>query len=855
MAKRFHCTYLSLDGIQWGVEIYDDDFTGTSTAFVMDDPGGAEISWEGENNSRFNPVIPTACSIPFLVESATHFALITDLVAADEGRFTVKILKDSAVYWLGLIQADQVEHEDLFYTARFQFAISAVDGVARLEDLDYNNAGSAYSGRQTLKQHLYNVLGRLPTNSFFAAGDLYLEARLNWVTGAMSPGDDLLNSVLFDHAVFTLRDSSGNNEFASCYDILSEICSLLGARFFQDAGRWMLMQVNEFDSNSLTFSRYNKTGGALTADTRSIVLTLDQASDNFRLTGNRFGYLPGLSQAVVAYKHDANDSNLGTGLEWSNAASTLDFVAAIKYKTGQPVKVRVSGTIEFTSELFPTYTTLNGYTPHRLKFRMTFLADPVSGSDLYYKRDSVVNTNAWNIVYKPQGISVGTLDYCDIWSDLVNDVTDNQRQLLNFDFQFEVTADADLYMRMELETVIGVNDHVFNNATESRHTWRLKNPNIQITDQDDTEESSDENVTIYRATNAAAPGNSAKLKIDLNLGDGPNDNATHRLTDAAGESTGSWGVATDESLNHGDLLAREILAGQKLPVRKIIGKVASSQWTPNQKLATGVRGYVFGGGKYSTRMDEWNGEWWQIDYDSNDVTLEEQEQHPTADIFNDTTVAPDAILNPWGSNPLRPPRIPPPTPPNNPLPEPQRDKDGLRPDIVILDAVKLTTTSDPILAGTTITSIPVEAFDGVMALTGQTITVVRPDIGLRIDFEVAADYAPNDTSVSVVSKTVDTFLPDSSFVVVPNDQIISRVNGLQDAYEIVSGVTTTATVTTITLPASATLAEQRRRVDVFALSSGLKLVPGYAFDIISTTELQFYSSQFGEDIEIRVRNI
>ena len=160
MAKRFHGEFYNLRGSVFQVEIWDLQFNDTSTEVKLAEYG-YNIRYANENSERWTPVIGSECEIGVYITDNTVEALITDLAASQEGRFTLRITRGAgaALQWVGRIMLDISIYEDIQFP--YLFTIKATDGIAALKNIPYNNNGVAYFGNKRLTEHLTNALTKL----------------------------------------------------------------------------------------------------------------------------------------------------------------------------------------------------------------------------------------------------------------------------------------------------------------------------------------------------------------------------------------------------------------------------------------------------------------------------------------------------------------------------------------------------------------------------------------------------------------------------------------------------------------------------------------------------------------------
>lgn len=133
MATRFLAAFGSEKGGSYLVYIDDSDFAGSTTDFKVE---RLEITWQGETEERFSPIIGSRAKVSMIVNSATLETFVTDLIGAAEGRFTLKVGHDlfgsDPWTWNGFILPDLVAVEDTDLTVGYVFSVEAVDGIGSL---------------------------------------------------------------------------------------------------------------------------------------------------------------------------------------------------------------------------------------------------------------------------------------------------------------------------------------------------------------------------------------------------------------------------------------------------------------------------------------------------------------------------------------------------------------------------------------------------------------------------------------------------------------------------------------------------------------------------------------------------
>ncbi|MCB0587016.1 MAG: hypothetical protein KDD06_17055, partial [Phaeodactylibacter sp.] len=483
MAARFSAISSSELGTSYTVEIHDSSYGGAATDIEIQ---GFTLTYDpDEQEDPITPIIASSLTFNISIQPGTQSALntfISDLVGADEGRFRVKVLKSSAIWWSGFILTDQISVEDQDWADKLSgFTIRAVDGISRLKDLDYNNAGTAYSGRVTVKEHLFNLLGKLGTDDFYGATDPFLFTINRWYESGMSAAvaNDPMTYTYIDHQVFVTVDDEGNEEFTDCYEVLRQLCQLYLCRFYLSNGVYRFDQISEYREATVTRHKYY-TDGTNYANTSSEDLGVVEDSDDVIRLGNvnaRTFYFAPARKINLKFAHQ-NNYNYLAGQEWDADADASFSLAVIGQAS---FRLWVRGTLDHSAD-FATDSDFpyNGVV-HEFRFVITA---EVGGTTYYAKRDYTVNTNG-TVVYDQATWTTTSSDRFKLVSnrnylDAVTSTTDVNFQTAALpgsgDFA-NVTFDVNHFAVYELPT--------FNGASPApTESWKFYNAVLQLAADD-----------------------------------------------------------------------------------------------------------------------------------------------------------------------------------------------------------------------------------------------------------------------------------------------------------------------------------------------------------------------------------
>ena len=609
--------YTDLLGIDYEIYIDDTDYASTENTFVVKSDG-FRLQYEGEAGERYNPIIPSSVSFTMRVQNSTDEALIAAMIAAEEGRFKIKILKGGNLFWVGFVLTDITSIKDAYFP--YDFEIRAIDGLTRLRSIDYNDNGTAYTGRETFLEHIFNCFDKLDFDYFHGASDSFLETVTNWyeTNHNVVTGLDPLTVSNFDHTVFiSVNKTTKRERFFSCYDVLENIATIWGARLYFSDGSWRFEQPG-LRAGSFPEWRYDKTGSFLTYSNTSYDKTIDGTTAGARTNGGVYTYFPALDKVCITYKH-LDDANLIDGLTFSSdvTPSTID-LGQVDVVDGES-RFRFVGTLNYTATW---YDFVNPQT-FRLIYRLQ-----IKVGDYYLRRDVLLTQGTWeySIIYW-----AGTPSYFEIYTDayyITDPINPEISDSINVSFVtpplyvFDDTIPLDVSIKFEFAEIRNTqNTQILFSGVQ---TYVMGNAEFQFLS--DGSKVTTSSGSTYCANNQLASTNTEKLELETVMGDGPQNGSFSKIKVL--DASADWVVSSEWRINDAgsdftiqELLIREILSGQKLPVKKYQGTVLGSI-TAQNKLVDGAFEYILLGGTYIAGKDEFRGTWYVIDTDYTNIGLD-----------------------------------------------------------------------------------------------------------------------------------------------------------------------------------------------------------------------------------------
>lgn len=737
--------------------IHDSSYSGTVIPFDLAADGIVE-EYNPEDKGRNQAILTSSMEVTMLVTSDVE-TFKDDVVNAAEGRFILEVLKDGNKYWYGYILADQFTLQDVPNSIGRRLKIRATDGISRLKKIDYNNAGTAYTGKATFMSHLFNVLGNISLQSFYGSTEDYLTTYVDWwdQNHTYAATSDPFTLTRFDHRALVSIDGSGEAVYSNAYDVLEQLVKAWHCKFFFSEGTYKLVQVNSYETNGATkvLKVYDKNQGVTTTSTSDLGIWnkstgdlskfQDGTYDCYHNEGN-FKYYPALRETQVEYEHFATE-NLIPGETWTQNTSQTATYNDIDFNNGEAQLI--------FNALLETKVTFADPTTFQI---IAFLFQIQIRVGSYYLRRNYTFNNGKYIYQSAEWTTTPSSVF--FFSEYMNTVDTHKYKPVDVPPSPPMPEGGQLDVTIIRFGAFNTNGQQVTSGFTAEYSFT--NVSVQIFVEGNIQDQT--NIKVYNATNDDGSTNSEKITVPLLFGDGPSLNALGAMEIYDGSnwvaSTG-WRVGNSGSyVEFGQLLANEILSGQKFATERYLGTV-TGDYIAHGRLrrfaGVTITNYVFVGGRHNLHKDRWTGEWYIADVDRTGLSIE------TPRRFNGSPSLKGTIR----SIPRTLPDI------NDIL------NQGIDQPIVPAD----TTEPSPVQIGidgpldgdTEIDAIPVDPIptDGYV-LEGDVVQIQTPT-GEVVDVVVTTDAEAGDTSISVVPVTPGIDIPNGSILVIPEIDLFAYI--------------------------------------------------------------------------------
>tara|TARA_S200002703_G_scaffold37901_1_gene33183 strand:- start:1809 stop:5042 length:3234 start_codon:yes stop_codon:yes gene_type:complete len=221
-------------------------------------PDGFVLKYESVDENVLVPgIVHSRCKVTTLWPNSLDTeldAFLTALALSTDGDYLLEVLKDGTRYWLGSILVEEFSiTED---SQIRQVDITASDAISLLKHVDYNNAGTAYTGAQTIYEILINIQEKWALYAYLE-DNTTTEARFNWAEDVYSLDDYIMSALshpagtdkrtiqrsrVSTHS-FKTNNSVNVKEYISAYDLLMSLCITYQWRLYSYGSAWSFIPV------------------------------------------------------------------------------------------------------------------------------------------------------------------------------------------------------------------------------------------------------------------------------------------------------------------------------------------------------------------------------------------------------------------------------------------------------------------------------------------------------------------------------------------------------------------------------------------------------------------------------------
>lgn len=307
MAEQLQGGFLSENGGEYDIYIYNESFAGSASEVIVKD---LKITYESEGDPIMEPLKASRCAFSFINNSADVDTFITNLVNSSEDKFHLVVKKQSNLFWCGVILADQISFEDK--PKPRIVTVTAIDGIGRLADIefDYNTAA-----QNTMLKYIYEALEYNGLSTYWGTNDAYFKESSEFYDTQMTNTGTQYSPFLqtrFDRALLLTDKVNGSKTYdrgyvsitlptytpVTCAVVLEEILRINSCRMFMSNGCYYIQQIRNFNTSSYN-ERSIRKGDLAVLSYQTVQHRLTEATDIKRLGDCRWTFKPPLQEVRV----------------------------------------------------------------------------------------------------------------------------------------------------------------------------------------------------------------------------------------------------------------------------------------------------------------------------------------------------------------------------------------------------------------------------------------------------------------------------------------------------------------------------------------------------------------------------
>ena len=676
-------TFYSRASQEWTIEIYGvTDSSGTGADFESA-KSGFSLTYQKGTHLRLPLIMPSTLSVHFLVTSDTEKNSISTFLAAQEGAYYIKVIRGSALYWIGYLKPSFDTYPDMPYP--YTTTLKATDSLGRLRDKF--NVSSVISSSIDYRKlsypfEIFNDLYDL--DDLIGASEYKYNFLYNWwhENQTYDANNDPIQEQYYNRASFIEDNATWSLQIKNYISELNGLAKVMGCRVVFANGQYWIMQENMLDSDTIDYWTYKNpldtsTALKVTGGSNFVTIDNDQTAINSTyaniVNGSTFTLDPELNSVRVNFRHGTGAvvfDNSGTYTALSTIGlignATLNYIfhpnliASETFSSGSVTPVanqtsRMSCIFTCKLKVGIYYFTYNGWTTTDSTFQLrvgwgtesanvyqgttytNYIGYGVAGDDVAHAKaidgfmlEPLPAYGEAQFMFTPAFYYWKTDAPPITLDELIAAGTTYQNTSYN-----GVTPSAtsqglgDMPHLTNMQAAFGSGG----NATFGSQYISMQNPSTAQPDLD----LKDVFLGTQIETNDISLGSLAYL-----------DSGTGYYTNAGKFRRGNSGTYILPTI----LLAKEYLQGQDKPLAILQATIRNNLYTPRMvlkyedEIGGSTERYAFLNGTFNAAKDEWSGSWVKLDITSS----------PS---YTDTT---DEFTDPYGDegDPIAPP-----PPPNN----------------------------------------------------------------------------------------------------------------------------------------------------------------------------------------------
>jgi hypothetical protein len=337
MAERFRAEFVSYEGNDYTLKIYDNDHVGAHTSI---DISKIIATTEASDNEIYTPIISAKLEVGIRFDyngASDLLQFFEDVSGEQEDRFgcILTLTGGSEPVFVGVLRLDAIKIPNSPYGS---VDLTFLDGLSLLKDIEYKNGSNFYDVEtyENLLEHVQNCLEKLPTFDLYENGDDFLRNHITWYhTDMVTTSDDTLDKARCRHSEFTKVDEEGQYSAMTCFDVLEAILRRYLATLMYNPNPYSNYTIQHIRANTeatIDYVSYKKTRNALLSPS----FNRDGGANTF-LANGVYSFFPGINRIEV--RQDWETVGIPTT---SNSLNETDTFESLGFHEVRTANTRIS---------------------------------------------------------------------------------------------------------------------------------------------------------------------------------------------------------------------------------------------------------------------------------------------------------------------------------------------------------------------------------------------------------------------------------------------------------------------------------------------------------------------------------
>jgi hypothetical protein len=632
-AIRYQTNGFSIDGIEYRISIYDKSYSGAIVSDFILDSNFFELRYDSGADENYSPIIGSELTLNIELfksparNDTTLFTFLKNMIAQNSQTYYIiieeKVSGSYVNYWRGNVVQDQSTWNNDALEGGKSFKVTAND-FSFLNELPFDLLTPGTVAEYPLRSMMNAALTKLGIYDDFA-GDIlyYFLHNINWFETTIplldrATTDTLVKTLTIDSNFTELNEDRTLNTI-NYIEVLKTICIIFGCRLIQSNGKFWAIQMSNYANSTSKFYQRGIDNNNTTTVTVSPRVAVDNTSGPLKILegGSYAGIRPYYTVFIEKPRMNSllahNQKDLDNSIPMSITQNALSF----KGGGNNNLKISFSTISDFAGGIFVDDITL--------------------GKTRIFPRFFTLTQQKFIVKIKN---SAGTYYYLQYTGGAYTWTTTSSSFILNFPLTgilFNGNLDGVIYTDI-LPAFTFVEVYVENYPYYEGIEFPLSTPVVQIageayfkgtTDIIFVENGYEGDDTGYRATISPKPFDPIEKQVEkVYLYDNYDGSAkgVMRVDLGAKPATQNWisGLAIGSTFSLLQLVVLNALA-QNRAVKEIITATIKGNYYPHQLITYDAKQWHLKQCTYNAGSNQWNGEWWELQYDETSISTVENE--------------------------------------------------------------------------------------------------------------------------------------------------------------------------------------------------------------------------------------